>query len=415
MRLAAYTDYTYHRLDGQVYADRAFALFLAGLASRFERFVILGRLDGKPALARYPLGEAEFVGLPFYETLSEPLTAIRAMPGALRRFWQTLDGVDAVWLFGPHPIAIPFVVLAKLRRKRVVLGIRQDLPAMIASRHARRPLLRAAAFLLEGSFRVITRFIPVIVVGPHIAERYGHASALLEIAVSLVTEDDLVAPQEAAGRRYEQPLTLLSVGRLDPEKNPLLLADTLALLRERGGDWRLQVCGEGPMRDALAERLEALGLSDYTELEGYVPLRPDLLARYRQSHALLHISWTEGLPQVLVEAAASALPIVATDVGGIREALGEGAVLIPPGDAVAAADAVEAITRDPELRGRTLDAAHEFAREHVLDTELDRVADFIAEGDTKAPIRTVPGHADAVQGRDRRSARTRFAAPRRLG
>jgi glycosyltransferase involved in cell wall biosynthesis len=47
-------------------------------------------------------------------------------------------------------------------------------------------------------------------------------------------------------------------------------------------------------------------------------------AAYRSSHFLLHTSWTEGLPKVLIEAFAAVLPVVATDVGGIREAVGGG-------------------------------------------------------------------------------------------
>ena len=57
-----------------------------------------------------------------------------------------------------------------------------------------------------------------------------------------------------------------------------------------------------------------------------MPLRDGLLALYRSAHVLLHVSWTEGLPQVLFEAFAAGLPVVATDVGGVAEAAGDGAL-----------------------------------------------------------------------------------------
>lgn len=378
MRLAAYTDYTYHESAGEIYANRAFALFLAGLASRVDELTILGRVDPEAGRARYLLQGVRFIPLPYYESLANPVNALRALPQTMQRFWRALDDVDRVFLGGPHPTAIAFALLALLRRKRAVLVVRQNLPEMIDNRHPRRPALRLAARLLEGAFRLLGRVFPVIVVGPELARNYRRSRAVLEIAVSLVTEEDLVPPEIAARRAYDGPLTILSVGRLETEKNPLLMIDTLAALRTEGRDWRLVICGEGEMEGALAERIEHLGVSDRVSFAGYVPLRPDLLALYRESHALLHISWSEGLPQVLIEAAASGLPMVATDVGGIGSALDGAALLIPPGDAAAAASALDRIADDPGVRASLLEHGHRFAADHVLDAELEKVADFIA-------------------------------------
>ena len=132
---------------------------------------------------------------------------------------------------------------------------------------------------------------------------------------------------------------MLSVGRLETEKNPLLLADVLARSATAAGDWRLLICGEGPMEGELRERLRELGVEDHAELLGYVPIHGGLLDLYRSVNAFLHVSWTEGLPQVLLEAFAAGTPVVATAVGGVPEAAGDAALLIPPGDADAAAAA----------------------------------------------------------------------------
>ena len=74
MRVAAYTDYSYHRIEGAVYAERAFSLFLSRLAERFERLTVLGRLARtSESHARYQLGEGvEFVALPYYARLPNP-------------------------------------------------------------------------------------------------------------------------------------------------------------------------------------------------------------------------------------------------------------------------------------------------------------------------------------------------------
>src|SRR5204862_2149405 len=176
------------------------------------------------------------------------------------------------------------------------------------------------------------------------------ARSLLEVTVSLVDEDNLVPAEAALKRSYRDELRVISVGRLEVEKNPLLLADVLARLLDDDDRWRLTVCGEGGMQPALEDRLRELGVAERADLLGYVPFGPDLWALYRDSHALLHVSWTEGLPQVLVEAFAAGLPVVATDVGGVAAAVGGAARLVPPGDPGAAASELRAIAADGALR-----------------------------------------------------------------
>jgi len=129
MRLAVYTDYAYHRSGGKVYAERAFAIFLGRLRGCLEHLVVVGRLSPPSGKARYPLGDAELVELPFYPKLSQPLRAAPALIRSLRPFWRAIDDIDCVWVLGPHLLAIAFAVLAALRRKRVVLGVRQDFPS----------------------------------------------------------------------------------------------------------------------------------------------------------------------------------------------------------------------------------------------------------------------------------------------
>ena len=167
------------------------------------------------------------------------------------------------------------------------------------------------------------------------------------------------------------------MSRLEAEKNPLLLADVLAELRAGGRDWRLAVAGEGELRDELAARLDELGVAASADLAGYVPIDGGLNDMYRGAHAFLHVSWTEGLPQVLIEAFAAGTPVVATDVGGIRAAVGDAALLIPAGDAAAAVSALTRLADDPELRRELIDRGLAYVRERTLEAETGRVARFL--------------------------------------
>ncbi|MBX5441183.1 MAG: glycosyltransferase family 4 protein [Solirubrobacteraceae bacterium] len=388
MRLGVYTDYAYRRDGDGVYAERAFALFVNELAARTGGLTVLGRVDPRPGRARYRLDDAvRFVELPFYEALTDPRQSGGQAVASLRRFWRALDDLDAVWLLGPHPLALGFALAARLRGRRVVLGVRQSTRDYLRSRHPRRRWLWAAGAVLEAAWRGLGRGLSVVVVGPDLERQYRRSRRLLAVAISLIRAEEVAtgAPRPPAlrvgsarvGLPDEPEVRILSVGRLETEKNPLLLADVLARLVAEGRRVRLVVCGEGPLREPLERRLAKLGVADRAQLLGYVPFDGGLREQYRDSDVLLHVSWTEGLPQVLFEAFAAGLPVVATDVGGIRAAAGEAVELIPPGDAEAAAAAIGRVLDDDARRLRMVETGLALAREHTIEAETGRVAAFI--------------------------------------
>ncbi|MEA2455036.1 MAG: hypothetical protein QOI45_1298 [Thermoleophilaceae bacterium] len=379
LRVAVYADNWYRPTADGVYADRSLVLFIAGVAAAAEHTILLGQLDPELPRAHYRVPDhVEFVGLPSYPSMLSPRAPL-AMLGSLRRFWRLLPQVDVVWLLGPHPLCLAFAALAALRRKRVTLGVRQDFPTYVRTRHPGKRLVHLAGDLLEGAYRLMARRAPTVVVGPDLAANFKRARHLLPISVSLVRDSDIADPAEAANRAWNGDHTVLSVGRLETEKNPLLLADVLARLD--GAGWRFQICGEGPLEGELRGRLRELGVEDRAELLGYLPIHGGLMDRYRGANAFLHISWTEGMPQVLLEAFAAGTPVVATAVGGVPEAAGDAALLIPPGDADAAAEALGRIASDPELRRQLVTRGIERVRGRTLEAESARVARFLADPD----------------------------------
>lgn len=378
MRVAAYSDVEYRREGDSLYAPESFVVFMSRLGRFVDHLTLVGRLSPEPGRSHYLVPEdVGFVGLPHYAKLSRPWTAVGAMVRSVRRFWKLLDDVDVVWLLGPHPLAVAFVVAAGLRRRRVVLGVRQDFPSHMRTRHPGRRGILFAALLLEGVWRALGRIYPLVAVGPDLARRY-RGGEVLPIVISLVDDEHVTTREDALTRSYDGELSVLSVGRLDPEKNPLLLAEVFARLRENDPRWRLVVCGDGTMKDELAGALRAAGVEEHADLLGYVSLDGGLRELYRNSHVFLHVSWTEGVPQVLFESFAAGLPVVATAVGGVPE-LAEGrSVLIPPGDADAAVEATRAVVSDAELRTQLVDAGLECVGRFSLDSEAQRVTALFA-------------------------------------
>lgn len=378
VRVAVYLDQAYWRVDGAIVAERSFVLFLNHVASQFDEFTVIGRLSRDPPRGDYALASGvRFVALPEYPGGgAEALGVARVLPQSLARVAGVLRSTDVLWLFGPGALALAIAGVAAISRTPIVLGVRQYLPAYARSRHPDRRVVHLAADAMETSFRALARRRPAVVVGPDLARRYRRSRPLLAVTVSLLSRADIVSASTAAERRYDSELLVLVVSRLDREKNPLLLADAFARLRP-AGRWRMAICGDGPLRAALTERLDELGLGDRVTLYGHVPLHDGLLELYRSAQVFLHVSWTEGLPQVLFEAFAAGLPVVATDVGGVAEASGEAALLIPPGDANAAASALQRVVDEPDLRADLVAHGLGLAARHTVEQETAAVATFL--------------------------------------
>ncbi|MFT4549592.1 MAG: teichuronic acid biosynthesis glycosyltransferase TuaC [Verrucomicrobiales bacterium] len=141
-----------------------------------------------------------------------------------------------------------------------------------------------------------------------------------------------------AGRDY-----LLFVGNFLPVKNPRLLLEAWQLACESlpDRDLGLVMIGAGPMEEEIRHQAEQVGLGDRLVLPGRLP--PTEVADYmRAARCLVLSSHNEGVPNVVLEAFASGLPVISTDVGGISEVLDSEflGTLVPPGDPQALAAAI---------------------------------------------------------------------------
>lgn len=133
------------------------------------------------------------------------------------------------------------------------------------------------------------------------------------------------------------------VGRLSHEKGPDVMIK--ALVEMGGSGWHATFVGAGPLEAELTARVRTTGLGDRIHFAGAVP---DAARYFAAFDALALTSRSEGMPIVLLEAIAAGLPVVATSVGGVPEALsGRGGLTVPPESPGELADALEAVMRDP--------------------------------------------------------------------
>lgn len=385
LRVGVYSDIRYMRRGDITSSGRAFVKFVTALPPRVAHVVVAGRLDPRPGEGPYRLPDdrVRFVPLPDYPRVTAVVRMVAATRGTVRTFRTILDQVDVIWVFGPHPLAVVLALMARRARVPLVLGVRQDYVSYIRNRLPSRWWSWAVpvAWVLEWTFRRLGRSAPTVALGSEIAGAYRRGSApVLETGFSLVSEGDIVGLNDALARAWGDAPRIVSVGRLDPEKNPFLLLDILERVRVGGVDWRLIVAGDGPCRAELEAHARRRGLAASVAFLGEVANGPALWETYRSANVFLHVSLTEGLPQVLFEALAAGLPVVATDVGGVSEALdgGRTGLLIPPRDAGAAAAALERVRTDSALRSRLIAAGLDSVHDQTLERHLDQIAAFLA-------------------------------------
>ena len=149
---------------------------------------------------------------------------------------------------------------------------------------------------------------------------------------------------------------VLSVGRLVPKKGFPVLLDALATLRDRGAAFRCTIVGVGPLEARLRDQVRRLRLDDRVELKG--ALGEDALAAlYREVDVFALACEVEadgdrdGIPNVVVEAMASGLPVVSTNVSGLPECVDHGVsgLLVPERQPHALADAIGLLLSKPEM------------------------------------------------------------------
>jgi glycosyltransferase involved in cell wall biosynthesis len=156
---------------------------------------------------------------------------------------------------------------------------------------------------------------------------------------------------------------LIAVGRLKAPKDFLTLMRAFAELPE--GSFEALIVGDGPDRAAVEAEIHSLRLDGRVRLAGE---RDDVPALLAASDVFVLSSRSEGLPVSVLEAMAAELPVVASDVGGLRELVvdGETGILVPPGDAEALAAALGRLVEDRDLR-RRLGAAGRARAETLFD------------------------------------------------
>jgi glycosyltransferase involved in cell wall biosynthesis len=173
---------------------------------------------------------------------------------------------------------------------------------------------------------------------------------------------DLRSAWRSAHGFSPEELLFVSVARLEPQKNPLLLLNAF----ERVPSGRLLLAGEGSLRPALEGRVRVHLLG----------VRRDTVDLLNAGDIFVMASDWEGHPLALIEAMAAGLPVIATEVGGVPGILGDAGILVPPGNADALQGAMRQLAEDAGLRAKLGQAARQRAQRFDVSTMVRAYEDL---------------------------------------
>jgi glycosyltransferase involved in cell wall biosynthesis len=327
-------------------AERVVANLLRALdRSRFEPFLFLAREEG--AFLDLVPGDVVRVGLGGRRARQLPRRLARALEA---------HRIDAAY---SATAAINLALVASLlwgarRTRRIVSEHTNPASALAEAGHPRlRRLLMRHLYPRADCVAV-----PTGAIDRELRQVLGRPRLRTRVLPNPVVEAIAARPRPLPLPRPRH--RLVSAGRLVAAKGYDILIDAAAALAGRGVEFDLQIHGEGPLEGALRQRIRERGLQDRVALAGY---RADLADSLAAADLFVLASRREGFGNVIVEAMAAGLPVLAAASSGPASLIADGrnGFLARPESAPALADAIEGLLTDPARRASVVEEGYRTA------------------------------------------------------
>lgn len=244
---------------------------------------------------------------------------------------------------------------------------------------------REATGLMRGFERAaykICRFTP-IAISPYCRKTIADLYHIPEDRIPTVV-NGIDTKRFSVTTLYEQrpvsPFTVISTGRMEPQKCQDIMIKAFGEFHKRYPDSRLRLLGDGPLRANLEAQIADSGLTDAVELAGIVS---DVERHLNEAHVFLLTSAFEGLPLSVLEAMSCGLPVIATRAGGTVDIVSEDTgILTDPYNTEALTDALCKLAADPVLRASMSDVAVRNAAQNDISACVEGYAKLFGLDDS---------------------------------
>jgi colanic acid/amylovoran biosynthesis glycosyltransferase len=281
--------------------------------------------------------------------------SVNFLIGALAIFPKTVhfaqlmtdDGISHIHAhFANHPAAAAFFI-------HRLTGLPYSFTAHGADLQVDQHMLREK--VAEAAFAVAISEYNRQFILDRLSENFRDKVLVIHCGVD--TELFVPPPNRNGNERADDPFRILCIGTMYEVKGQTYLIDACRLLQERGSDFECQFIGEGPDLPALTQQAIRSRLQDRVHFLGR-RTRQEIVDSLQKADVVVVPSVPtregrrEGIPVVLMEAMASGVPVIASEISGIPELVDQGknGLLVPPRDAQALADSLDAVYKDSKER-----------------------------------------------------------------
>lgn len=242
-----------------------------------------------------------------------------------------------------------------------------------------------ASFLKHSEYATMPTEMAIDDLVPKNRRRFNVTVEPLSNGVDLAKFTPGKASEKVLRRFRLEPgrLRVLYVGRVDPEKSLSNVVTAFAGVAEEVPEAELVIVGDGTDRRHLIDLARALGITEKVKFPGRI-MPPDVVEIYRDATVFATASETETQGIVLIEAAATGLPLVAVDAGAVSELCQnkKNGFLCQPGDITGITDALVKILKDAGLQQKYGEKSLEISKKHDLNRTLKRFEEIYEEAIT---------------------------------
>ena len=373
--------------DGHSYSsNEAFILFILALRNYFRNVTLCSRLHerSQPESYTIPQTNIEICAFPYYKSMIDFFAkSIILLPKIWHIIKINFHKWDLLWLTWPHPLSLLMLIKAKRAEKLCILVIRQNLRELVKQRYNGWQKIMAVFLVdfLEWQLRRRCENVVILTVGHEMYRKFSqHFCNVHAIEISLISQSNLTELSPSPRLSNPNPVRLLFVGRLEPEKGLPSLLDALVLLKQQNRNVHLDIVGSGVEEEFLKELAAKLKIARNLTFHGYVPFGEDLFSYYRGASVLVLPSLSEGIPQVLWEAMAFNVPIVATRIPSIQGVIrhGQNGILTEPDSSAALSEAIGSLLDHPTVAAKLCRQARADSHSHTMEVQHETILKTLA-------------------------------------
>ncbi|MEL5892652.1 glycosyltransferase family 4 protein [Bacteroides sp. GD17] len=323
MKLGVYLEANYQFKNGDLYCSDIYTLLLNQLSFEYN-LSFLGRItdDIEASLYSYKIVKYD----KFYKVSTYRNLVCLCCKYLIYRYFnkkileEFVESSDCLLIMTPSPISIDLIHIAQKYEKPMRLLVRQDTRAVIPQRFngIKKILATCVANYLEHSVEMLTQKndLTILALGPSIAKRYCNFTSKCSIFISSRYKINDIVPLSRIGNlSFNNTVNLLFVGRIEINKG--LYELIIALSEQDYFNYHLTIVGDGTYKKEMINLVKRINLDNKVTLVGYKTYGEELLNIYRANDIFILPSYSEGLPQVILEAMASGCLVLSTSVGSI--------------------------------------------------------------------------------------------------